>query len=172
MFAAHLGNWEIPAMAARVGGRDIALVYKRQPSSKMTKELVRIRSLFAARLVEASPSAPREILNLLQKGWLVGMLVDQHYADGINVTFFGQTCVVNPVLARLARMQDWPVYGARTVRLPDQRHRFELVGPLDCPRDQRGKIDVQGTMQQIMCLIETWIREYPEQWMWIHRLVR
>jgi KDO2-lipid IV(A) lauroyltransferase len=172
LFAAHLGNWEIPAMVARFGGRNIALVCKRQPSSKMTEQLVQIRSLFAARLMEATPSTPRDILKLLQEGWLVGMLMDQHFAEGTKVSFFGQTCLVNPILARLARTQNWPIYGARVVRLPDQRFRFELVGPLNCLRDQRGKIEVQSATQQIMRLIESWIREYPGQWMWIHRLIR
>ena len=78
MFAAHLGNWEIPAMAARVGGRKIALAYKRQPSSAMTDRLIQARSLFAEALVEAGPAAPREIIRAFHEGWLVGMLVDQH----------------------------------------------------------------------------------------------
>jgi KDO2-lipid IV(A) lauroyltransferase len=58
------------------------------------------------------------------------------------------------------------------VRLPDQNHRFELVGPLDFSRDASNRIDVQSAMQTVMTLIENWIRERPDQWMWIHRLVR
>jgi Kdo2-lipid IVA lauroyltransferase/acyltransferase len=172
VFAAHLGNWEIPAMAARVGGRKIALAYKRQPSSAMTKRLIKARSLFADTLVEAGPTAPLEIIRAFHEGWLVGMLVDQHYAGGMEVTFLGHTCQVNPILAHLARSRDWPVYGARAVRLPDQRYRFELVGPLEFPRDPSGKIEVQGAMQMVFGVIEAWIREYPEQWMWVHRIVR
>jgi Kdo2-lipid IVA lauroyltransferase/acyltransferase len=172
MFAAHLGNWEIPAMAAQAVGRKIALVYKRQPSRIMTEQLVQFRACFAAQLVEAGPTAPREILKLLRDGWLVGMLVDQHYAKGVKINFFNHACVVNPILGRLARIYDWPVYGARAVRLPDQRHRFELVGPLALPRDHSGRIAVEGAMQAVMNLIENWIREAPEQWMWIHRLIR
>lgn len=172
MFAAHLGNWEIPAMGARVCGRDIALVYKRQPSARITEELVKFRSLFSARLIEANPSAPRNIVSLLREGWLVGMLVDQYFAGGVEVSFFDRKCLVNPIIAKLARSQDCPIYGARAVRLPDQKHYLELTGPIECPRDQRGRIDVKGTMQVIMTMIESWIRENPEQWFWIHRLIR
>ena len=35
--------------------------------------------------------------------------------------------------------------------------------------DAYGKIDVEGTMQAITAMIENWIREYPEQWLWVHR---
>jgi KDO2-lipid IV(A) lauroyltransferase len=159
-------------MSARVAGRKVVLVYKRQPSSAMTRGLIAARSLFAEALIEASPAAPREMLRALRQERLVGMLVDQHYAGGVEVSFFGHTCQVNPLLARLARSQDWPVYGARAVRLPDQRHRYELVGPLELPRDPSGKIDVQGAMQMVFGVIETWIREHPEQWMWVHRIMR
>jgi KDO2-lipid IV(A) lauroyltransferase len=171
MFAAHLGNWEIPAMTAPVIGREIALVYRPQPSQAMTDQLIRARSLFAGRLIPASAMAPREMLNALRDGCLVGMLVDQHFAGGVEVSFFGHPCRVNPILARLARGQNWPVYGARAVRLPNQKHRFEMVGPLELPRDASGRIDVQGAMQIVFGVIETWIREHPEQWMWSHRII-
>ena len=85
------------------------------------------------------------------------------------MTFFDRTCKVNPMLARFARLFDCPVYGARAVRLPDERFRFELVGPLDLPRDGEGRIEVQDAMQQVTGLIEAWVREHPEQWLWLHR---
>jgi len=37
------------------------------------------------------------------------------------------------------------------------------------PRDADGKIDVEGTMQAITSVVEGWVREYPEQWLWVHR---
>ena len=35
--------------------------------------------------------------------------------------------------------------------------------------DATGQIDVQGTMQAITNVVEGWVREYPEQWLWLHR---
>jgi KDO2-lipid IV(A) lauroyltransferase len=172
MFAAHLGNWEIPAMAARAAGCEIALVYKRQPSAVITEELKRKRAMFAARLIEATPTAPREILGALRDGLLVGMLIDQHYAQGTEVLFFDRVCRVNPILARLARTAKAPIYGARVVRLPDQRYRLEVVGPLQLSSASSGRSDVEATMQTVIGMIEAWIRQAPEQWMWMHTLIR
>ena len=42
----------------------------------------------------------------------------------------------------------------------------EQVQPV---RDTDGKIDIAQTTQAIMSVIEGWIREYPEQWLWVHR---
>ncbi len=172
MIAAHFSNWEVPAMAARAAGFEIAVLYKRQPSTAIAAELQRRRTKFAARQIEVGPAAPQEILRALRDGMLVGLLVDQYYARGIEVSFFGRMCRVNPVPALLAGIGNWPVYGAHVVRLPDQRYRFEIVGPLQLPREPTGRIDVKAAMQTIFDMIETWIREAPSQWIWLHRLIR
>ena len=79
---------------------------------------------------------------------------------------------MNPTLARLARQFDYPIHGGRAVRLPDGSFRLEFTDPLKLPRDPDGKVNVTGTMQMIAWVIEGWIREYPEQWFWLHRLWR
>ena len=62
------------------------------------------------------------------------------------------------------------IRGIRMVRLPDGNHFWgELTEPLDLPRDAQGLVDVQRTMQAITTVIEGWVREHPEQWLWLHR---
>ena len=86
--------------------------------------------------------------------------------------FFDRVCRVNPILARLARTAKAPIYGARVVRLPDQRYRLEVVGPLQLSSASSGRSDVEATMQAVIGMIEAWIRQAPEQWMWMHTLIR
>ncbi len=97
------------------------------------------------------------------------MLADQHFTMGIDVEFFGRRCKANPTLARLARRFDCPIHGTRAIRLPDHRFRLELTEALSVPRDAEGKIDVAKTMQMVTTIIEGWVREHPEQWLWLHR---
>ena len=53
--------------------------------------------------------------------------------------------------------------------IPDDRFRLELTEAIELPRDAEGKIDVQRTMQVITDVVEGWVREHPEQWLWLHR---
>jgi KDO2-lipid IV(A) lauroyltransferase len=58
----------------------------------------------------------------------------------------------------------------RIIRLPDpNRFRGELTEPIEVPRDAEGRVDVAATMQVVTSIIEGWVREHPEQWLWLHR---
>jgi KDO2-lipid IV(A) lauroyltransferase len=61
------------------------------------------------------------------------------------------------------------IHGTRVIRLPDGKFRAEVSDAVTPVRDAEGKIEIQGTMQAITSVIEGWVREYPEQWLWLHR---
>jgi KDO2-lipid IV(A) lauroyltransferase len=171
-FAAHLANWELAAIAMSVHGRQAAIPMRTPKIRALAEELIRIRTKSGCTPIPSGPDAIARIRTALNHGALVGMLVDQHQADGIDVEFFGRRCRMNPIFVRLARVFNAQIYGARVIRLPGRRFRYELVGPLEPVRDKAGRIEAAATMQLIASIIEGWIREHPEQWMWLHRMWR
>jgi Kdo2-lipid IVA lauroyltransferase/acyltransferase len=168
-FAAHLGNWELPAVAAATHGLPSAVVYRMPNNRAIAAEIERVRGPLMGRLIRARPEAPIEMAGALRRGEHLGLLIDQHFSRGVDVTFFGRRCKANPAIARLARRFDCPVVGVRVLRLPGGRFRVDAVGPLELPRDGAGAIDVPATMQMLTGIVEGWIREYPDQWLWFHR---
>jgi len=172
LFSGHLANWEIPARAAAAFGRNIAIVYRQPRIRSFAAELAKLRSGGVAELIPAGFQAPLKIRNAIRRNYLIGILVDQFDAKGIDVTFFGRRCRVSSLFARTARLFECPIHGSRVIRLPNGRYRFELTEPLVPPRDPSGMIDVGGTMQLITSIMENWIREHPDQWMWTQRLWR
>jgi KDO2-lipid IV(A) lauroyltransferase len=76
---------------------------------------------------------------------------------------------VNPILGKFARRFDCPVHGVRVIRLPNHRFRLQLTPPLDLPRDPDGQINAEAAMQAMTAVVESWVREHPEQWLWMHR---
>jgi KDO2-lipid IV(A) lauroyltransferase len=113
--------------------------------------------------------APAALAGALGRGSHVGMLIDQYYRAGVGVNFFGQPTTVNPLLARLAQHVDCPIHGVRVIRLPGHRLRAEITEQIEPARGADGKVDIAGTMQIVTNVIEGWIREHPEQWLWLHR---
>jgi KDO2-lipid IV(A) lauroyltransferase len=169
IFAAHLANWELPALAAPAYGLDSAVLFRPPNIAAVDRAVRSIRSVNMGEMIATSLDAPVRLLDALQRGLHVGMLVDQFYTKGVDVTFFGRPAKANPLLARLAQKVECPIHGTRIVRLPGDRFRAEVTDEVEPVRDASGAIDVQATTQKITSIIEGWIREHPEQWLWLHR---
>ena len=170
IFAAHLANWELPALVATKYELDTTVLYRRPNISAVSDAIIQIRKGSMGTLVPTSLDAPVKLARVLEAGGHVAMLVDQHYVNGVEVTFFGRPCKANPSIARLARHVDCPIHGTRVVRMPDRQHfRVDLTEAIEPVRDAAGNVDVAGTMQAITSVVEGWVREYPEQWLWVHR---
>jgi KDO2-lipid IV(A) lauroyltransferase len=168
VFAAHLANWELPAVIAASDGLDTVVLYRRPNLGAIADAVIALRKGLMGELVASSMGAPVALARALEQGRHVAMLVDQHYTRGIEVTFFGRVCKANPLIAKLVREVECPIYGTRMIRKPGNRFQCEVneVMPV---RDAQGRIDVQGTMQAITDMVEGWVREHPEQWLWLHR---
>ena len=171
-FTAHLANWEIPASVGKTLGLDIVVPVRRQHLDLIADYLAQTRPGGAGTYIPIDGDTPFKLKSAVDRGACIAIMVDQHIADGIDVRFFGRSCKVTPALARLARTLEWPILGIRTIRLPDQRLRIEVTGPIDPPRDTDDQIDVAGTTQVIMSIVEGWVREHPDQWLWLHRFWR
>ncbi len=169
VFAAHTANWELPAIVAAATGINNAVLYRRPNIAAIDRWLNRTRGALMGTLIPTGLVAPVTIAHALAQGAHVGMLVDQYYVRGVEVTFFGRRTNANPLLARLARQIECPIHGVRVIRLPEHRFRVELTEAITPVRDIEGRIDVAATTQVITSVIESWIREYPGQWLWQHR---
>jgi len=169
IFASHLANWELPALAAVAHGLDAAILYRRPNIASADRIIQDMRAVKMGTLIPAGRDAPLKLAEALKNGLHVGMLVDQYLTNGVEVTFFGRKTRANPMLARLLRQIECPIHGVRVIRLPGHRFRAELSEEVKPVRDADGQIDIQGTMQAVTSVIEGWIREYPDQWLWLHR---
>jgi len=169
LFTGHLANFELlPMVADRFGLKLLSMF--RQPNNKYAAaKVARSRKDFSGNLVASGSGASFQLMSALERGDHIGLLVDQKFKRGIMVPFFGKDAPSNPLLAKLARRYECPVHGARTIRLPNGRFRLEITDELVLPRDENGDIDIQGTTELVNGIIEDWVREYPEQWLWIHR---
>lgn len=169
VFAAHLGNWELPAISAAAYGVKSVVLYRGPNIAAIDRWITETRSALMGKLTPTGLEAPLKLAEAIEHGAHVGMLVDQYYVRGVPVTFFGRPTRANPLLARLARHFDCPIHGVRLVRLPGHRFRGDMTEAIAPARDAAGQVDIAATMQIVMDVIEGWIRENPEQWLWQHR---
>jgi KDO2-lipid IV(A) lauroyltransferase len=169
VFTSHLANWELPATVAATYKLDTVVLYRRPNVGAAADAVIAIREGAMGEMMPTGLDAPVKLADALLAGRHVAMLVDQYYVRGVDVTFFGRTTKANPLIARLARQVDCPIHGARMVRLPDGTFRIDMTEAIEPARGADGRVDIQGTMQVITSVVEGWVREHPEQWLWLHR---
>ncbi len=169
-FAAHLANWELPAVMGHLLGARSAVLYRRPNIPPVSDLIVKLRTPLMGELIATGLAAPVQLARQLEAGVHVGVLSDQHFTKGVEVIFFGRRCVANPLIALLARQTECQIHGLRVIRLADgNSFRGEITEAIEPARDTDGRIDIAGTTQAITTVIEGWVREHPEQWLWLHR---
>ena len=169
LFTGHIANFELLPMVAAKFGLEIKSMFRKPNNKYAASHVASARKNLNKNLIASGAGASFKLMSALERDEHVGLLVDQKFRRGIKVPFFGKDASTNTLLAKLARRYDCPVHGARTVRLPDGRFRLEITDELVLPRDKNGDIDIRGTTELVTSIIEKWVREYPEQWLWMHR---
>jgi Kdo2-lipid IVA lauroyltransferase/acyltransferase len=170
VFAAHLANWEFPALAPHQFGFKTSILYRRPNIGAASDAIVAMRERCMGTMVASGLDAPLKLGRALESGGTVAVLVDQHTTQGVDVVFFGRWAKANPLAVQLARLTGAKIRGVRVVRLPDgNTFRAELTDEIAPVRNAEGEIDLQATTQVITNVVEGWVREHPEQWLWLHR---
>jgi KDO2-lipid IV(A) lauroyltransferase len=104
----------------------------------------------------------------MHDGKHLGLMADQKLNDGIEAPFFGQRIMTSPALAELAFRFDCPVVPARVERLSGARFHLHVEPPLELARTGERRADVAAATARVNGVIERWVRDTPEQWLWLH----
>lgn len=167
-FGAHIGNWEIMALAAEKRGLSVALFY-RSARNPLAEHLYRKGRSGGGVYLPKGREGARAALELLRAGGHVGMLVDQKLNDGIAVPFLGREAMTAPAPAQLALKFRCPLVPVHVKRLGGARFRLIIEAPLELPDTGDRQADIRSLTRRINTVIEGWIRAHPEQWLWLHR---
>ncbi|MBP1851131.1 lipid A biosynthesis lauroyl acyltransferase [Rhizobium halophytocola] len=168
VFTAHSGNFEMLPVAGAAFGLYVTVLFRPPNNPYVAAKVFDFRARRMGKLVPSHAGSSFALARQLEAGSGVGVLVDQKFRKGRDTTFFGQPVKTNPLLAKLARQFDCEVYPARCIRLPGNRFRLEIEPAVTLPRTERGQIDVDATAQLLNDKVESWVRQYPEQWLWYH----
>jgi KDO2-lipid IV(A) lauroyltransferase len=168
LFSGHFANWEAGSTVIhRLMGESLLSVYRAANNSAV--DWVLRQSLRARQAVPKGVGGGRDLVRRLRQGGHVGMLVDQKLNDGIAVPFFGREAMTAPAIARLALHFHAPILPVRIERLAGARFRFTVLPQLAVAETGDASADVLETMTRINLIIEAWVRDRPEQWLWLHR---
>jgi KDO2-lipid IV(A) lauroyltransferase len=130
-----------------------------------------IRCMHGNRVLNKDDFA-RGLLTAMRQGETVGILMDTNMTppQGVFVDFFGKHACAASGLARVALKTGAAVLPGFMVWEQAERRYVLHFGPqLVFERSADAEADIVAATQQCTSAIESWIRRYPDQWLWIHR---
>lgn len=169
--ASHFGGWELSSFAVSLRGHWMYVLMRSMDNPYLGRLVSRYRTLHGNKLVDKDDFI-RGLLSAMKRGEAVGMLIDTNMTppQGIFVDFFGIPACTGSGLARIALRTDASVVPAFAIwdqALGKYRLRFEPA--VELIRTGALDADIQANTQKFTSIIEKYVREYPEQWLWVHR---
>ncbi len=171
LLTAHFGNWEFAALGTGIHLKtSINVLVKEQSNPFVTKWMKKVREKFGNKEIPLGISV-KEIYKSLKSNKIVGVVGDQRGPkDGIKVKFFEQETSTFAGTASIALKLKVPVLVLFSVRKPNGKY----VGIIK----EISLEDLQGNTQQkiiefnrqYMQFLENIIKQYPEQWFWMHNI--
>ena len=168
-FTAHTGNFELLPICAASYGLEVTALFRPPNNPYIAKKVLEARRMTMGGLIPSKAGAVWALASVLENNGNVGMLVDQFFQHGPRMNFFGRKAMTSPLLPRLARQFEADIYPARCIRLPSGRFRLQLFDKIELPRNVKGTIDIDASCQMLNTIVEGWVREFPDQWMWFHK---
>jgi KDO2-lipid IV(A) lauroyltransferase len=116
--------------------------------------------------------AAGDVLRALRERALLVLPIDQNSTRGLGVfvDFFGVPASTNSGMARIALRMDAPIVPAFIVREGrSARHRVHVLPILQVERTGDFEEEVRLNTQRFTDVFEQMVRQYPEQWLWMHK---
>ena len=167
---AHFGNWEYSALAVALQVEiPITVIVKTQRNTLVTNWLDKNRVKWGNKIVPLGISI-RQVYKELKEKRIVAMVADQRGpSDGIRINFMGRKASVFAGPALLALKTGAPIMFGVTIRQPDFSYKLviEVISTSDLPEEEELKI--AELSQRHASVLEKYIRQFPEQWFWMHK---
>jgi KDO2-lipid IV(A) lauroyltransferase len=167
----HLGVWELSSFYHSLMGHPMGMVIRRLDNRRLDEFVNGIRCLHGNRILPKDDFA-RGLLRAMRAGQTVGILMDTNMTppQGAFVEFFGRPACTATGLARVALKTGAAVLPGFMLWEPDQKKYVLHFGPeLVFARTGGAEADILAATQLCTQAIESWIRRYPDQWLWIHK---
>ncbi|MGA8742307.1 MAG: lysophospholipid acyltransferase family protein [Terracidiphilus sp.] len=167
----HFGAWELSSFYHSLMGHPMGMVIRRLDNRRLDEFVNSIRCMYGNRVLHKDDFA-RGLLTAMHEGGAVGILMDTNMTppQGEFVKFFGITACTASGLARVALKTGAAVVpGFMLWEAAEKKYILHFDRQLHFTRSGDNEADVLAATQQCNDVLESWIRRYPDQWLWIHR---
>ncbi len=167
--AMHQANFEVSVVTAGAQGIPMVGISREANNPLVQKVAEKMRGVTPGKRIPKGAKGARALVAEMQKGSTIGVLADQKFNEGFEARFFGLPAMTADGPAQMALRFNCPIVPSRLERLGGARFRMtiEPQPAFEPAGSKRG--DAQALTQAINDRFEAWVRERPEDWLWLHR---
>jgi len=167
---AHHGNWELCGYAVALKGYPLKSVARPLDNEPLNDLITAMRERSGNEIVQKW-KVLWKLKKLLDHGGIVTMSIDQNGGvAGLFVPFFNVLASTVTSPAELHLLTGVPIVVATLNRKPDGiRHALHVWDVIEHPKSGDHDADVRAVITRINAAVEKSIREFPEQWLWVHK---
>jgi KDO2-lipid IV(A) lauroyltransferase len=164
----HIGCWELlPAYFANIG-YTASVVARRLRVERLNERLVASRASVGVATLDRDAN-PRRMFELLRRGELLGVLIDQHTrVAGTYVPFFNRPAFTPTAVAKLALATGAAIVPMGIFMRPNGRHVVHVLPAIRLESEAGRANAVHELTAKCSLAVEELIRIDPTQWVWFH----
>lgn len=165
----HFGNWELLAASISATIAPLTPIVRELRSPRLNALVSRYREKAGYTTIDRDTGI-RHALRCLKRNELLGIVADvDTTVSGVFVDFFGRRAYTPYSPVAIALKTGATILPTFIVRQPDGSHRAIIESPLALKRTDTKEKDLVINTQKFTKIIESYIRQYPAQWIWMHR---
>lgn len=168
ILTAHLGNWELFGASLPLYGYETNTIVRPVKLQKLDEWVNRRREGTGLKCIGRGASI-KSALQCLKRNEVLGILADiDTKADGVFVDFFGKPAYTPRGPVSIALKTGCDLLPGVIIRQRDNTHRLIVEKPIELKITGDIEEDVRYNTAVFTKIIESYVRKYPEQWIWIH----
>ncbi|MCK4224772.1 MAG: lysophospholipid acyltransferase family protein [candidate division Zixibacteria bacterium] len=168
-FTGHISNFELMAAYFSLRGYKLSVVGRELYDPRLDRLLVENRESVGLENIPSSAGI-KPILKVLRAGKFLGVLADQDSSRvrGVFVDFFGRPARTPAAPALFAYKTGSPIVPMAIVRKDKNKYKIIVKPPVELTFSEDREKDIVDVTQKCTRVLESIIREYPDQWLWMH----
>jgi len=167
----HLGAWELSSFYHSLAGYPMGMVIRRLDNPLVDRFVNRIRCLHGNRVIHKDDFA-RGLIASMRANETVGILMDTNMTppQGVFVPFFGVQACTASGMARVALKTGAAVVpGFLAWEEQEERYVLHFGTRIELVETGDAEQDAIANTARFTAALEGYIRQYPDQWLWMHR---
>lgn len=168
-FTSHRGAFEMASTYLQAWGFQVTAVGAPLKDPRLNDLVKKNRSLYGVNYIERGESS-LPLIKAFKSGHIVGMLIDQDSdkMKNVFVDFFGKKAATPVGAAALAARAGAPIVPVAIHMMPDKSHFIKVLPRVELVDTGDAEKDAITNTQTLSNIVEKWVREVPEQWVWMH----